>query len=82
MVALGGPGTIAGPFLGSIVIIFMKNMASAYTDRYMFLLGVIYIVTVFYTPRGLIAYGPVALNGARKIRKRISNIFFPSSERS
>ena len=82
MVALGGPGTIAGPFLGSIVITFMKNMASAYTDRYMFLLGVIYIVTVLYTPRGLIVYWPVALNGALRIGKKISSTVFPSFKRS
>jgi branched-chain amino acid transport system permease protein len=31
MVALGGPGTLAGPALGAAVIVFLKNFVSVYT---------------------------------------------------
>ena len=53
MVALGGPGTVIGPFLGAIVIVFLKNFVSAYTERWLFILGAVYIITVLYAPGGL-----------------------------
>src|SRR5205823_6152436 len=35
MVALGGPGTLAGPALGAAVIVFLKNFVSVYTKRWL-----------------------------------------------
>lgn len=82
MTALGGPGTVAGPLLGAIVIIFMKNLVSAYASRYMILLGIIYIVTVLYTPRGLIIYFPVAWEKLTGIARRTLGMPLTSSEES
>lgn len=54
MVALGGPGTIAGPFIGAFVIVLLKNFVSVYTGRWLMILGLIYIVTILYAPKGLL----------------------------
>lgn len=54
MVALGGPGTVVGPFIGSIVIVFLKNFVSVYTERWLIFLGSIYVVTILYAPKGLL----------------------------
>lgn len=54
MVALGGPGTIAGPFIGAFVIILLKNFVSVYTGRWLMILGLIYIFTILYAPKGLL----------------------------
>ena len=54
MVALGGPGTIVGPFIGAIVIVFLKNFVSVYTERWLIFLGSIYIVTILYAPKGIL----------------------------
>jgi branched-chain amino acid transport system permease protein len=54
MVALGGPGTLAGPILGAFIITFLENIVSIYTERWLMVMAVIYIVTAKYTPRGLL----------------------------
>ena len=54
MVALGGPGTVIGPFIGAIVIVFLKNFVSVYTERWLIFLGSIYILTILYAPKGLL----------------------------
>jgi len=53
MVILGGPGTLIGPALGAGIIVFLKNFISAYTQRWLLILGTIYILTIFYAPQGL-----------------------------
>jgi len=54
MVILGGPGTMIGPALGAGIIVFLKNFISAYTQRWLLILGTIYILTILYAPQGLI----------------------------
>jgi len=53
MVTMGGPGTLVGPALGAGALVLLKNVMSAYTQRWLFLLGAIYIVTILTAPRGL-----------------------------
>lgn len=54
MVILGGPGTLIGPALGAGIIVFLKNFISAYTQRWLLIVGTIYILTILYAPQGLI----------------------------
>jgi branched-chain amino acid transport system permease protein len=54
MVALGGPGTLAGPVLGAVLIVFLKNFVSVYTKRWLLILGTVYIVSILFAPRGLV----------------------------
>jgi len=53
MVTLGGPGTLIGPALGAGLIVLLKNVISAYTQRWLFILGTVYIVTILAAPDGL-----------------------------
>jgi len=53
MVTLGGAGTLVGPALGAGIIVFLKNFISAYTDRWLLILGTVYILAIFFAPRGL-----------------------------
>ena len=53
MVTMGGPGTLIGPALGAGALVLLKNVMSAYTQRWLFLLGAIYILTILGAPRGL-----------------------------
>ena len=54
MVILGGPGTLIGPALGACIIVFLKNFVSAYTQRWLLIVGTIYILTILYAPQGLV----------------------------
>lgn len=62
MVALGGPGTLAGPALGAAVIVFLKNFVSVYTKRWLLILGAVYIGVILFAPRGIMG----ALRGRRR----------------
>jgi len=54
MVIIGGPGTILGPIIGSIVVVFLKELVSVYTSRWLIFLGVAYILTAVYAPEGIV----------------------------
>ena len=54
MVALGGPGTLAGPVVGAAVIVFLKNFVSVYTKRWLLILGAVYIGVILFAPRGIL----------------------------
>jgi len=66
MVILGGPGTLIGPALGAGIIIFLKNFISAYTERWLLILGIIYIFTILYAPQGLMNLLKNWLKGGEK----------------
>ncbi len=53
MVTLGGPGTLVGPALGAGAIVWLKNVMSAFTERWLLVLGLVYIVTIVAAPQGL-----------------------------
>jgi branched-chain amino acid transport system permease protein len=54
MVALGGRGTLLGPALGAGIIVFLKNLVSVYTHRWLLILGIVYIGTIVYAPEGIV----------------------------
>lgn len=54
MVILGGVGTLFGPVLGAAVILYLENVISAYTERWLLILGAIYVVVTLFAPRGLV----------------------------
>jgi branched-chain amino acid transport system permease protein len=54
MVALGGRGTLAGPAVGAVVIVFLKNFVSVYTHRWLLILGAVYVLTIMYASEGLV----------------------------
>jgi branched-chain amino acid transport system permease protein len=53
MVTLGGPATLIGPVLGAAAIVLLKNVMSAYTARWLFVLGIVYIVAILGAPQGV-----------------------------
>ena len=44
---------LIGPALGAGIIVFLKNFISAYTQRWLLIVGTIYILTILYAPQGL-----------------------------
>ena len=53
MVILGGAGTIVGAVVGSIVIVLVEFLVNRYTERWVSILGAIYILVVVAAPQGL-----------------------------
>jgi len=54
MVILGGAGTLIGPAFGAALIVLLENVVSAFTERWLIVLGVIYILVALFAPRGII----------------------------
>jgi branched-chain amino acid transport system permease protein len=54
MVILGGVGTLLGPAIGAALIIFLEDFISSMTERWLLILGLIYVATTLFAPRGLI----------------------------
>jgi branched-chain amino acid transport system permease protein len=54
MVIAGGTATLLGPIAGAAVVVIMKNVASAYIERWNFVLGAIFVVIVVFMPEGLV----------------------------
>jgi branched-chain amino acid transport system permease protein len=59
MVILGGAGTFWGPIVGSAIITSVRHQVSLFTDRWLMILGAIYVVTILLAPGGI-------LRGARQ----------------
>jgi branched-chain amino acid transport system permease protein len=54
MVILGGAGTLFGPAVGACLILLIKNVVSGYTEHWMIILGMIYMLTGLVVPHGLL----------------------------
>jgi branched-chain amino acid transport system permease protein len=53
MAIVGGSGTILGPFLGSGIILVLRNWVSGFFHYYTAVLGIVFIVTVLWAPHGI-----------------------------
>ena len=56
MVILGGAGTLLGPALGGAVIVLLENVISAHTERWLTVLGLIYVVVTLFAPAGIMGF--------------------------
>jgi len=54
MVIAGGTGTLLGPIMGAALVVVMKNVASAYIERWNLVLGVIFVLIISFMPEGLV----------------------------
>ena len=54
MVIIGGLGTLVGPALGAMVFLLLQELLSSYTEHWMLLNGVIFVVMVVFFPGGLV----------------------------
>jgi branched-chain amino acid transport system permease protein len=54
MVISGGTATLLGPIAGAAIVVVMKNVASAYIERWNLVLGIIFVLIISFMPDGLI----------------------------
>jgi branched-chain amino acid transport system permease protein len=71
MVISGGSATLFGPIAGAAIVVIMKNVVSAYIERWNLVLGVIFVLIISFMPEGLVP-GSVRLwkLGWRALRER------------
>jgi branched-chain amino acid transport system permease protein len=54
MAIVGGSGTIMGPFIGSAVILGLRNWVSSFFELYAAIMGIVFIVAVLWVPEGIV----------------------------
>jgi branched-chain amino acid transport system permease protein len=54
MVILGGAGTLIGPAIGAALIVLLENTISAFTERWLMILGFVYVLVALFAPSGVI----------------------------
>ena len=64
MVIIGGTGTLGGAVLGSAAFILLQSLVSSYTERWMLILGLTFVLFVLFAPGGVVG----ALKGRIGIR--------------
>jgi len=68
----GGTGTLLGPIVGAALVVVIKNVASAYIERWNFVLGAIFVVIVVFMPEGLVP-------GVARVARRVRVVFRPDT---
>jgi branched-chain amino acid transport system permease protein len=53
-VIAGGSGTLAGPVVGAVLVMLLKNYASAYVERWNMLMGIVFVFIVIVMPAGIV----------------------------
>jgi branched-chain amino acid transport system permease protein len=54
MVIVGGSGTVVGPILGAFLIVGFESVIGNLTERWVLVLGLIYILTSLFAPHGIV----------------------------
>lgn len=65
MVAIGGSDAALAPAFGAVIVVLLQRILSTYTDRWMFCLGVVYVLVTLVAPQGIFALP------ARLFRRRV-----------
>lgn len=68
---LGGAGTMAGPILGSFVVVFTQSYASALVGggNWVYVLGALYILVAIFLPGGIMALFPRLMPAYRRLAR-------------
>jgi branched-chain amino acid transport system permease protein len=53
MVLTGGMGTLFGPVVGAFIIVLASDLASVLWDRWMIVMGILYILFVLFARGGI-----------------------------
>lgn len=53
MVVLGGAGTLLGPAIGAGIIVLLENLISVFTERWLLVLGLVYMLVTLFAPHGV-----------------------------
>lgn len=54
---VGGIGSLGGVFIGAIILTLLDNFAQDFTDRYMTLTGIVFIIVLLFAPAGIAGIG-------------------------
>ena len=51
---IGGTGTLIGPLIGAILLVYLKSVVGTITEHHQVVIGALFIIVVIFFPRGLV----------------------------
>lgn len=56
MILVGGAGTLFGAIIGAALFVVLQYVISTYTERWLFIVGAVYVLIALYTPQGALGW--------------------------
>jgi branched-chain amino acid transport system permease protein len=75
MTIVGGVGTLFGPAIGAVVVVFTRNIVSLYVSRWPTIMGLIFVVTILLARDGLVGGGRRLLSRILELRQKATYRF-------
>ena len=54
MSIIGGIGTLYGPIFGAMLLVYLKNLMSGWTEQWNLIMGILFIISVLTLRRGIL----------------------------
>ncbi len=75
MAYIGGLGYFIGPIIGAVILTLMNSLLSNYTELWMLYLGIMFLLTVLFLPRGFAGF--VMMHQVAWLNGKLKNLFLP-----
>jgi branched-chain amino acid transport system permease protein len=75
MAYIGGLGYFIGPILGAVILTLMNSLLSNYTDLWMLYLGILFLLTVLFLPKGFAGF--IMMHRVAWLQRRIGKLVLP-----
>lgn len=75
MAYIGGLGYFIGPIIGAVILTLMNSLLSNYTELWMLYLGIMFVLTVLFLPRGFAGF--IMMHRTAWIRGRLRSLLLP-----
>lgn len=75
MAYIGGLGYFIGPIVGAVVLTLMNSLLSNYTELWMLYLGIMFVLTVMFLPRGFAGF--IMMHQMAWYHGKLKSLFIP-----
>lgn len=75
MAYIGGLGYFIGPIIGAVVLTLMNSLLSNYTELWMLYLGILFVLTVMFLPRGFAGF--IMIHQTAWAQGKLKNLAIP-----
>lgn len=75
MAYIGGLGYFIGPIIGAVILTLMNSLLSNYTELWMLYLGIMFVLTVLFLPRGFAGF--IMMHRTAWIRGKLGSLLLP-----
>lgn len=69
MILVGAAGTLFGPVIGAAAFVFLQYVLSSYTERWLFVVGLIYVFVALYAPKGVLLFALDRFHARRPVAR-------------